>query len=1212
MKFTKQQQHAIELRDKNILVSAAAGSGKTAVLVRRIISRIVEDENPIDIDRILVMTFTHAAADQMKERILGAIEEAKASKMSDPHLMKQAALVHNAHISTIHGFCLDVIRNHFHEIDLAPDFRVADEGELRLLKQDVLEEVLEAAYEKKDMAFLRMTESLASQKDDVAIEDYILRLYNFSMSHPDSRRWLLDCEKQYDIEEDQIKDEKWFREFLNINRVLAKETKDKLHMLLEETMQIDGPYMYKEAIQNDLALAESIALADSYHRIYQLLREYKPVALGREKKNGPYVDPDKKTAVKNGRDGCKEVLLNMRNQEFAQSLEQCVEGMKDCKETVKALVEITIQFLDAYEAKKREKNIVDFNDLEHLTLEILRKGKDTTAKEYREYFEEIYVDEYQDSNRVQEELISLIARGNNCFMVGDVKQSIYSFRQATPELFIEKYDSYPVYEEGKENQASCERIDLSQNFRSRAHVIESVNEMFAPVMKKNLGGLEYDAAAELKCGANYPNLPENEKITDNTKTNDIECQKSISCIDRMSTVHNIEEEEMYSTTTEVMLIQSDTDVSDRELEAKAIAKRIRQIMRTGVIYDKKTEQYRKPVYGDFVILLRTNKGWDEIFKKVLLNEGIPVFVASQAGYFSAPEVSTILEFLKVIDNPLQDIPFAATMKSVIGGFTDEELAIIHHLCKKPYLYYDLCELVQDEVRIDIKLQNKIRTFLELLGEYREYSHQESVYDILKRLIDGDYGKFVMTMPNGRMRLANLNMLLNKAQDYGKTSYKGLFHFVRYIEFLHKYEVDFGEANILEEGCNTVRIMSIHKSKGLEFPICFLAGMSKTFHTRDASGKVVMDADYGIGISKINLDLRTKSDTLLKRVISQKKVTEILAEEMRILYVAMTRAEEKLIMTGVLKNMDKTLSTEKALQKSRSYLDFMLYANKKTGGFKTIVQKILTSHSLIEEEILEATKQEERKELLSCIAKGDFVIAELSDEMKRFGEELLFCYPRIEEENAFSKISVSELKKRSQSLTEDSTVLKEQVLYEEETLVPYIPQFAMMKQSESIHPTVYGSAFHRMLEIWDYRKEIDDVEAFFEDVIQKKRIEPEYVQCVRLEDIKCFLKTEIAARMKKAFSIGKLFREQPFVIGMYIGDTKQRTLVQGIIDAYFIEDGKIVVVDYKTDRIYDANILAKRYHVQLEYYAQALCELTGLPIKEKILYSACQKREIKIQ
>ena len=1162
MEFTQEQLQAIESRNENLLVSAAAGSGKTAVLVERIIRRVLDEENPVDIDRFLVMTFTKAAAEQMKEKILKAIEDKRSKDPTDKNLIKQAALVHNARITTIHGFCLDVIRNHFQEIGLDPDFRVADEGECRLLKADVIEKVIEKAYEEGSDDFINMVECLSAGKSDSGLEGILDKMYEFSMSDPEPENWLDRCVKAYS---DSGKDGRiWIDVFLGQAHLLLADAHDKAVRAMEITQEPDGPYMYEPAVLNDLELIEGLKECREYDQLRTRLAGVDFVRLKNKPKDGPYVDEDLKGKFMALRESVKDVVKELKK-DFFIPLEEQDRRIRACLGVVRELTRLTGCIINEYSALKRDKNIVDFADIEHLCIRILGADDGITAAEYRDYFEEIYVDEYQDSNLVQEELLSLITRDDNLFMVGDVKQSIYSFRLAKPALFTAKYEAYS--RAGVDRGAASDRkIDLTRNFRSRRSVLDSVNELFEQVMHKELGGIEYDDAARLNYGASYPETEE-----------------------------KLEK-------TELILAETDENINPRELEARVIASRIRTLMKEQTVADPTEEDpaRKRPVrYSDIVILLRTAKGWDETFKKVISGAGIPVHTMSTEGYFAAMEVSILLDYLSVLDNPLQDIKLAAVLKSYFGGFLNEDLAKLKTDYKGTYLYDLLCRCKEDG---SSGLHDKASAFLNEYNRLRSKTGYTPVYELLLEIIEGGYGLSVAVLDDGRRRSANLNMLLKKAEDYGKTSYKGLFHFVRYIEMLKKYEVDYGEANTLDENDDTVRIMTIHKSKGLEFPVCFLAGLQKNYNKMDLTGTVVPDIDLGLGIELVDPVLRIRQTTAMKRAAVIRKTHELLAEEERVLYVAMTRAKEKLILTGVVKDMDKTLATDKGLIKCSSYLD-LVTCGLTNAGLPSITVNTLRATGLVDEEIKESVEREAEREDLMRRLEGE---GNASDIMK---ERFSFIYPYKDAGKAFEKISVTELKKRS--MMEKTGTDKEmpdtaRELYKEEKPVLYVPEF-MREDEGTIPPTLHGTAVHRIFEIWDYSNGTseNDIEEFIEYVKREGLMEGSLADCVKIHEISGFVNSSLAGRMKKADERGLLYREQPFMFA------HEGIIIQGIIDAYFIEDDKIVIVDYKTDRVDDIKDLADRYHVQLEYYAMALKTMLDKEIGELIIYSTRYKDIVSI-
>lgn len=907
MGFTVEQQSVIDARNSNVLVSAAAGSGKTTVLVERIIQRITGDK-PIDIDRLLVVTFTKAAASSMKDKILEAISKKLEEDPGNAHLQRQETLVHGAQITTIDSFCQYVIRNNFNEIGLDPSYRVGDEGEMKLLMQDVLAELLEEKYAEGDEAFLNCTEYFSTGKDDTRIEDFITDLYNYAMSMPFPEDWLLQRKKDYEIDEADFENVFFVKECKELTAKLLEECEMRLQMALDISNEPDGPHMYGDYLEKELKMVSAIRskAGSSFDELRAALLNVNFDRLKPVKDDS--VNADKREAAKGYRDYVKKKLSELADKFFTEDKKTICQHMNYAKEPVAVLADLAISFKEKFDAKKREKGIIDFGDMEHLALQILVKYEDgkcvptNAARQYRDYYEEVMIDEYQDSNNVQEMLLSVISgeeTGNyNRFMVGDVKQSIYKFRLARPEIFMEKMDSY-----GSEADAKERKISLHNNFRSRREVLDSVNYIFEQIMGKDLGKVGYDEDAALIAGASFEK-PENP--------------------------------EEYA--TEYLFVDAGDEKKDgsRELEARMIAARIRELMADGVV-SAKDGGFRKVKYSDIVILMRATSGFEDIIKKVFDEMGIPAYIESKAGYFSATEVAVVLNLLRVISNPMQDIPLVSVMKSVIGGFDDEDLALIKAFDvrrKKDALlggsFYEILKRSLEEtpadadgsantteagdaaVGLSTNIKNKIREFVELLTKLRHHSQFLPVNELLKEIYDiTGYYEYCAALPGGERRSANLNMLIEKAVAYEKTSYRGVFHFVRYIEQLGKYEVDFGEAGTLDESADVVRLMSIHKSKGLEFPICFVAGMSKSFNYRDVYDSVVSDMELGIGTHAIDLEKRILYRTLRKRMMEETMKMDILGEEMRILYVAMTRAKEKLILTGAVKlgNPEKHTATD---------------------------------------------------------------------------------------------------------------------------------------------------------------------------------------------------------------------------------------------------------------------------------------------------------------
>ena len=798
------------------------------------------------------------------------------------------------------------------------------------------------------------------------------------------------------------------------------------------------------------------------------------------------------------------------------------------------------------------------------------------------------IDEYQDSNLIQEAIltsVSTVSRGSyNVFMVGDVKQSIYRFRLSRPELFMEKYDTYSQADSEKQ------RIDLDRNFRSRKEVLDATNYVFEQIMHKSVGGVEYDARAALYPGADYPKSREQNGVSAN--------RAELLLVD----AQELEEED-----------------NARRLEARAVADRIKLLLLQGQVVDKKTKEYRPVQYKDIVILTRSIKGWADVFAQVLAEEGISAHVGSREGYFETYEVSVLLDYLQILDNERQDLPLAAVLTSPFAGLDARELAKIRSTYPELFFYEAVHAYASDdEKEKEPILQQKLKNFLCRVSEFRDMLPYTAMHDLLWEIIEKTgYGMCISAMPCGAQRMANVQMLVAKAAAYEGTSYKGLFNFVRYIEQLKKYNVDYGEANLADEQADTVRIMSIHKSKGLEFPIVIVAGMGKLFNTQDVKGSIVIHPELGVGMDVIDLKKRTKAPTLLKKVIQKQVAVENLGEEMRVLYVAMTRAKEKLILTGVCKDARTKLETLSTREKTaflpyevlsaNSYLDWLLPAASPAES--SIGITVVDSLGAAQMEGAWEAADELTRNVLENWDTNQIHDAGYREELKR---QLDFAYPFAEEQRFQMKFTVSELKKRAYMEEEAG-----EVLYQEPEAVPLVPRF--LGAEEAASGAVRGTAYHKFLELLDFEKEYtrESLEEHLKHLQTEGRISPEIAEAVKTEDFLKFLQCESGKRMHQAAKKKQLYKEQPFVLGVDSGeiypDTECRAqlLVQGIIDVYFEEEDGLVVLDYKTDRVRTADELVRRYQSQLTYYARALSQITGKAVKEKIIYSFALGKEINV-
>lgn len=1251
--WTTEQQQVIDLRNRNILVSAAAGSGKTAVLVERIVKIITDKNHPVDIDHLLIVTFTNAAAAEMRERIGNAIEKALDEQPGNEHLLRQLTLIHNAQITTIDSFCLYVVRNHFHEIDLEPNFRIGDEGELKLLREDVLGRVLEQNYEEPSEAFSDFVEGYASGRTDAALNEMILQLYEFSRSYPWPEKWLDSFVGAYRIEtREELDRAEWLAPLTENICFVLKDCEQLLKQALAITQQDDGPDMYEKAVQSDLEKYEGLSRLTSFCELSGALSDIKYDRLASSR--GFEGDPDKLELVKSLREQAKDVVKKLCKQYFFCSPEMMIEQLERTEPMLEEVVRLTKQFADEFAAAKRRKNLVDFHDVEHFALQILvdeetEKAK-KTAEEFRDTFEEIMIDEYQDSNEVQETLLRSISREergeNNIFMVGDVKQSIYRFRLARPELFMKKYDSYSLEE------STTQRIDLHKNFRSRAEVLTCTNDIFYKIMVRSLGNVEYDAEAALYPGASYP--------------------VSADFIPEILLADSNDE------------LLEDTELTDKKtLEAKIVAEEIKHLMKTQPVTDKAAGTLRAAHYSDIVILLRSLSGWADSLVEVLNENGIPAHTVSSTGYFSTVEVQTVLSMLRLLDNPRQDIPMAAVLRSPMAGLTDEELAVLRLEDGSVPFHEAVLELAEGlyeedgqkeisdseadrkqgrnadektENHIEITAHRKLLKFYKKYKQLRQLVPDTPIHELIEIILrETGYGHYVAAMPAGNRRTANLNMLLEKAAAYEKTSYKGLFHFVRYIDELQKYDVDFGEADMVGENEDVVRIMSIHKSKGLEFPIVIVSGMGKNFNKQDTRSKMVLHPELGIGLDYMDGKKRIKSPTIAKKAIAKQIDLENLGEELRVLYVALTRAKEKLILTGTLKDAPEKLEffrQQAALyahssdttaipyltrESAAGYLDWILPAVLSYGDKYPV--RIVEAAELVLDEV--ENQLEQNEDLTERIGEIKAADPQLVGQLKqRFSQR----YPYQVDVLRKNKYSVSELKHRA--MREKFEAEQEETIpaFLEEPVTPTIPLFIQREESvEQETPNrgaLRGTAVHRVMECYDFASEKSVYEQM-EAMEKEEKITADMRALVKEQIVADFVSSETGRRMALAQRGGALYREKPFVMGFTeeelenygfgVGsntdsceniyektDSDQEkeeqkkvrheedlTLIQGIIDVFWIEKDGIVLLDYKTDRVQQAKELIDRYETQLKLYADALERVFAarkLKVKEILIYS----------
>lgn len=1219
--WTKEQLQAINDKDCNILVAAAAGSGKTAVLVERIIKKITQDN--IDIDRLLVVTFTNAAASEMRERVYLGINKRLDYDVKSKNILRQMTLLEKASITTIHSFCLEVIRNNLCAIDIDPSFRIADETETVLIKDEVLNELLEQEYELQNLQLLNLLEYYGGNKDDKVIQNMILDVYHFIQSDPWPDRWmdtmldmmnLADCKDFSCTIWGKVILESVHQEISGLCDYILRAMeiidtddtlKDKYYALY------NNEYIQMQSIVNML---EGTDNAYKWDKLYNMLDDLEFKRLPAINKSLE-VDLDKKDRVKELRDNVKDALKKIREKKIVSTSCEIAKDICLVYPSMTYLVDLVKKFSNLYEQKKRKKNILDFSDLEHYCLKILTKvdangnvEPSDVARMYKERFVEILVDEYQDSNDIQEKIISTISREDmgtpNVFMVGDVKQSIYRFRQANPSLFLEKYNSY-----SKESDSKYRKIQLFKNFRSRKCVINVANFIFQQVMSQYVGDLDYTEEEALNFSANFPEYKD-------------------SCLGDDTELYLVDVKE------EVDSDYDEESITSIQCEAKIVANRILELTSEGnnyKIYDKHLNKYRRIEYKDIVILLRTTKNWAEVFVNELQDVGVHAFADINTGFFKTIEVLVVMSFLQIIDNPLQDIPLLSVLRSPIVGLNATELAQIRVVDKEIFMFEAIEKFLDESDDKTCMLRQKLEKFMQLYEELKQMAWYMSIDELIWSLYDKT-GYYIMvgTMRTGEQKQANLRLLFEKARQFEETSYKGLFNFVNFVNKLRNSSSDLGSAKILGENDNVVRIMSIHKSKGLEFPVVFLSGCGKKVNLMDTTKSIIFHSKLGFGPDVVDCKRRISWPSALKIAIGEKIKQETLSEEMRILYVAVTRAREKLIITGNMRDLNKHLERWKNISdaqedkisayevyKGRTFLDWIcpvMLKHKKSNvffedvpiGFEFPVRNIYDESKwkvfhVDKNEILgEIKKGEEENDLFQ--QKLDNI--EISDDITyiptKIQYNLQWEYPYKEWNHIPSKISVTDIKKGFNNYSELS-VNK--------------PKF--IEESSKIDAPRRGTILHFIMQHIDFNN--DNIKGQVDVMINKGLLTREEALSVDIYKIKNFMQCDLGQRIKASIRVS---REEPFFIKMNCSklydlrdceDEYGEVILQGIIDCYFEEEDYLVLLDYKSDFVKsedDVNNIKEKYRVQIMQYKDVLEKLTNKRVKYQYIYLFSNEQILK--
>ena len=1182
VKWTEEQQQAINEKGANILVAAAAGSGKTAVLVERIINKVINEK--IDIDRILVVTFTSAAASEIRERILEAIYKKLEENPEDTNLQKQINLINKANISTIHSFCLDVIRNNFYELDISSNFRVADTTEIELMKYEVLDELFEEKYLSNDKDFEDLINIYTGYRGDEGLQNLVLNIYKFIQSSPFPEKWLNDKVNLFKNTNQDFAQTIWGKTILeNIEEELTEGIM-QLQNILKDMKKIDELSKFTKIIQEDIYNLEDIlrytnSWDNTLTKINNLVWQKWPT----DKK----ITIDLKEQAKEVRNKVKEIINKSIKKKIAYDSIQANEDINEMHVTLTKLKNLLVEFMFKFASKKKEKNVVDFNDIEHFALKILigENGEATElAKKYREKFQEIAIDEYQDSNLVQEQILTSISKGNNIFMVGDVKQSIYKFRQARPELFLEKYKNYNLKQEISGNSLGL-KIQLFKNFRSRENILNITNLVFQNIMSEKVGEIEYNEKEYLNYSAGYKEPEENTDYAGKTELHIIDLK---------------EKEEIFINDEEIDEKIEVEKIENSVLEAKFVAKKINELLNSNYMVFDKEQGYRKITPKDIIILLRATTNIAPIYEKELADLNLPVFSDSSSQYLDTMEIQIIVSILKIINNPMQDIPLVTVLRSPIFAFTDNDLISIR-LTDKSCSFYE--SMIKARLVVNEQLNSKIDNVIYYLEKWKQEEKYLPLDELIWQIyIDTNLINIVGLMPNGAIRQANLKMLFEKAKQFENASFKGLFNFINFIDRLKNNNGDLSSAKLIGENENVIRIMSIHKSKGLEFPVVFLCGTGKSFNMRDLNEDILLHQDMGIGPKLIDFERRIEYDTLAKEAIKLKIKLETLSEEQRILYVALTRAKEKLIITGISKDLEKDFKQKRELlqiynenmniidyklvKKYKTYLDWLELVYLKNENKITDIATLYTYTKTDLEKELNNKEQEK----LNNIKEKIFENTKDLKDTENIKEILNWKYRYKKSSEIPTKTAVTRLKAEEDKKIE----------------LTEIPKF--MGKEKKITPAEKGTLMHlciqRLNEKQTYTKET--IKQMIQSLVLKEIITTTEADAINIDTLYKYTKSALWNDLSKAKEIHK---EQPFYINIPAKEiyenieTDENILVQGIIDLYYIsEDNKLILIDYKTDYVKKPEELINKYKTQLSIYKKALENSLNRRVDETYIFS----------
>lgn len=1150
MGWTEEQLQAINKRGANILVSAAAGSGKTSVLVERIITKVIEDK--VDVDKILVVTFTSAAASEMKQRLLKALYKKIGEKPDDAYLQRQISLLNRANISTIHSFCLNMVKNNFYLLKMPANFRIGDTAEIEILKQEVIESIFEEKYENNDKEFLDLIRKYTTYSDDQNLKDLIIKIYEYSRCTPNPKKWIRESAEDFNFEE-KIKNEDYSNKWTDILYQDLKETIiDSIEQLKKNKLKVEGIQALEKVYdiyEEDIQSLEKIDTTTWDTMITGIKNKTWTRYVGNIKAS------EGEKAIKSDLGEIrKNIKSKLTNIEFLSQKDAVLE-LNQMYPTLKYLANIIEEFDSRYTEAKHEKNIIDYSDLEHLSLKLLvdeNNKKTEIANKYQ--FDEVLIDEYQDINEVQEKILTSVSNGKNTFMVGDVKQSIYRFRQSRPNIFIDKYINYKKAQKNDDKLEESTKILLYKNFRSRLEVLETTNIIFQSIMSKEFGEIEYNEEEYLNQGAEF----EKNKLEDYSS--------ELYIIDKNEEKIDGEIEE--KTETEEDGNEDKEIIENSAYEARLIAEKIKEFHKQG--YD----------YRDMAILLRSVKSSAPVYEKELSERGIPVYSDAASEYIDSIEINTIISFLKIIDNPLQDIPLITVLRSPIIGLNDNELLEIR-LLDKERKFYRALELSKNEKAI---------RFIEMLNKFKKDSLSMPLDELIWKIyMETGYFYYVRLMPGGKTRQANLKKLFETAKNYEQISFKGLFNFILFIEKITKTKNEFESAKVVGEKDDVVKIMSIHKSKGLEFPIVFVSGITKRVNESDYRTKIAYDQDLGFGIKYI--DEISEYDTISKRALKIKSFKEMLAEEMRILYVALTRAKEKLVLVGVERNAQKTkddlANALSQYEHINNKINPSLVAKYKRMYEWIELSRIFNPTIPLKEYTVPAEKYKNMKiEEDETFDLSEYVKAQTPNEeaYKRIDQMLNWQYSHQASIDEITKTSVTALKNNNNKKLEIKKLITDD-------------------KTDKLTPAQIGTLVHLAMQ----QLKDSDIDKMLENIKISAIEKQELIK--RKQIFENYIKSDLFKMLQEAKEVN---RETPFFMYIDSENKEDKILVQGVIDLYFIDsNGNINLVDYKTDYAEKEEELVEKYKMQLSLYSKALSKSMKKEVTNKFIYSTKFNKIIKI-